>query len=60
MLKPRKHMTVTARNKFIAIRLTQEEYDYFKAFTETMGISMSMLIDLSLRAYIDRETRSRK
>lgn len=62
MARPRKHIAIDTeltRTKFIAIRLTEKEYLGYKAYTQSVGISMSMLLDLALKAYFDREKGDR-
>lgn len=62
MVKLRKHIlidTELTRTKIIALRLTEKEFNTYKAYTQSVGISMSMLLDLALKAYFDREKGDR-
>lgn len=63
MARPRKHIAIDTeltRTKFIAIRITEREFEAYKAYTRAIGISMSMLLDLALKAYFDKEKGSER
>ena len=48
------------RSKLINMRVTQEEYDYIKAFATSKGWSLAMILEESLNDYIKKQTGDSK